>query len=178
MNPFKNLHREFHERIEEMQRFGGLRMWILHVLDEHGPANGVEIMDSIQEHQEKLQEKMQGMPWDRRSRGSCGPPRPSPGSVYPMLKKMVEEKLITKRDDGKYELAKKGEKVVERWAGRMKHHKDMDRNAPSIRKALTELDGYVSYLEDLKNDKLTSHKELIGDLSKRLKKIEESLEDE
>jgi DNA-binding PadR family transcriptional regulator len=178
VNPFKKLHKEFHERIEEMQRFGGLRMWILHVLDEHGPANGVEIMDSIQEHQETLQETFQAMPWDRRSRRSCGPPRPSPGSVYPMLKKMVEEELITKREDGKYELAEKGKKVVERWAGRMRHHKDMDRNAPSIRKALTELDGYVSYLEDLKKDKLTSHKELIGELSERLKKIEKSLEDE
>ncbi len=178
MNPFKNLHREFHERIEEMQRFGGLRMWILHVLDEHGPANGVEIMDSIQDHQEALQERMKMMSWDKRGRGSCGPPRPSPGSVYPMLKKMVEEELINKREDGKYELAEKGEKVVERWAGRMRHHHDMDRSALSIRKALTELDGYTSYLEDLKKDRLKEHKEFIGELGERLKKIEKSLEDE
>ena len=46
---FKNLHEKFHERIEEMQRLGGLRIWIIHVLDE-GPKNGVEIMDSIEEH--------------------------------------------------------------------------------------------------------------------------------
>lgn len=178
MNPFKNFHREFHERIEEMQRFGGLRMWILHVLDEHGPANGVEIMDSIQDHQQALQEKMKMMPWDMKSRRSCGPPRPSPGSVYPMLKKMVEEELITKKDDGKYELAEKGEKVVERWAGRMRHHHEMDRGALSVRKALTELDGYTSYLEDLKKDRLKEHKEFIAELSERLKKVEKSLENE
>ncbi len=178
MNPFKNLHREFHERIEEMQRFGGLRMWILHVLDERGPANGVEIMDSIQHHQEALQEKLKMMPWDRKSRGNCGPPRPSPGSVYPMLKKMVEEELIIKKDDGKYELAEKGEKVVERWSGHMRHHKDMDRSALSVRKALTELDGYTSYLEDLKKDRIKEHKEFIVELSERLKKIIESIEDE
>ena len=56
--------------------------------------------------------------------------------------------------------------------------KIMDRSALSIRKALTEMDGYVSYLEDLKKDRLASHKELVGELSGRLKKIEESLLDE
>jgi DNA-binding PadR family transcriptional regulator len=174
LNPFKNLHKEFHEKIEEMQRFGGLRMWILHVLDEHGPANGVEIMDAIQSHQEG----MEMMAWNRRGRGHHGPPRPSPGSVYPMLKKMVDEDLIIKQEDGKYELTEKGEKIVDKWAGHMRHHKDMDRSALSIRKALTEMDGYVSYLEDLKKDRLATHKELVGELSGRLKKIEESLPDE
>ena len=120
MDSFKNLHREFHEKIEEMQRFGGLRMWILHVLDEHGPANGVEIMDAIQSHQEG----MEMMAWKLRGRGRHGPPRPSPGSVYPMLKKMVDEDLIIKQEDGKYELTEKGEKIVDKWAGRMRHHKD------------------------------------------------------
>ncbi len=174
MNPFKNLHKEFHERIEEMQRFGGLRMWILHVLDEHGPANGVEIMDSIQSHQES----MERMAWSRRGHGRHGPPRPSPGSVYPMLKKMVDEGLIIKKDDGKYELTDKAKKIIDKWQGRLRKHKDMDRSALSIRKALTEMDGYVSYLEDLKKDRLKSNKELIGNLSERLKKIEESLPDE
>ncbi|MGZ7117627.1 MAG: PadR family transcriptional regulator [Methanobacterium sp.] len=171
MNPFKNLHRDFHERIEEMRRFGGLRMWIIHVLDEHGSANGVEIMDAIQAHQEG----MEMMSWNRGPRGRHGPPRPSPGSVYPMLKKMVEEDLIIKHEDGKYELTEKAEKIVDKWAGRLRQHKDMDRSALSIRKALTEMDGYVSYLEDLKKDRLTSQKELIGDLSERLKMIEETL---
>ena len=174
MNPFKNFHREFHERIEEMQRLGGLRMWILHVLDEHGPANGVEIMDAIQEHHEGREI----ISWNRRSPRSHRPPRPSPGSVYPMLKKMVDEDLIIKRDDGKYGLAKKGEKIVDKMAGRMRKYKEMDRNALSIRKALMEMDGYVSYLEDIKKEKLVSNKEIIGELSERLKKIEESLDDE
>ncbi len=167
---FRNFHRECHERMEEMQRFGGLRIWILHVLDEHGPGNGVEIMDAIQEHQESLE--LMGF---RRHPQGHRPPRPSPGSIYPMLKKMVEEDLINKREDSKYELTKKGEKIVSKLAGRLKHFKEKERGIISIEKALNEIDGYLSYLEDIKKSKLNSHKEKIGELSKRLGNIEESL---
>ena len=175
---FKNLHKEFHERIEEMQRFGGLRLWILHVLDEHGPANGVEIMDGIQSHYEAI-EKM--APFDQMS---CrGPkhrrqPRPSPGSVYPMLKKMVEEGLIIKQEDGKYELTEKGHEIVYKMGGRFGSREKMDRGELSIRKSLTEIDGYISYLEDIKEEKLAPHEELLGELSQRLWIIQESLRKE
>lgn len=173
---FKNFHKEFHERMEQMQRFGGLRIWILHVIDEHGPVNGVEIMDAIQAHQEAV-EKM--ATFDKMS---CRGPkhsrkhqRPSPGSVYPMLKKMVNEGLIVKREDGKYELTEKGREINYKLAGRFGSHGKMDRGEISIRKALTEIEGYVSYLEDIKEEKLASHGELIEELSERLKKIKQSL---
>ena len=45
---WEDIHRNFHESLEDMQQLGGLRMWILHVLDEEGPKNGVEIMDAVQ----------------------------------------------------------------------------------------------------------------------------------
>ena len=51
---FKDLHQNFHERIGEMQKLGGLRIWIIHTLDENVPQNGVEIMDSVQAHHEGL----------------------------------------------------------------------------------------------------------------------------
>ncbi len=170
---FRNFHRECHERIEEMQRLGGLRIWILHVLDEHGPGNGVEIMDAIQEHQEDL--KLMGI--SRRSRGHS-PPRPSPGSVYPMLKKMVEEELINKGEDGKYELTVKGKDIVSKLTGRLKHFQERERGMISIETVLNEMDGYVSYLEDIKKSKLVTYKKTIRELSERLKKIEESLNEE
>lgn len=167
---FRSFHRECHERMEEMQRCGGLRIWVLHVLDEHGPGNGVEIMDAIQEHQEDL--KLMG--FGRRSRGH-NPQRPSPGSVYPMLKKMVEEELINKGEDGKYELTEKGEDVVSKLTGRLKHFHEREHGIISVETVLNEINGYMSYLEDIKGSKLESHKEKIGELSKRFKKIEESL---
>ena len=33
-----------------MRQVGELRMWILHVIDENGPSNGVEIMANVQTH--------------------------------------------------------------------------------------------------------------------------------
>ena len=102
---FTILHRNFHESLEDMQQLGGLRMWILHVLDEEGPKNGVEIMDAVQVHTERS---------DRVNRNPHLAPRntrPLPGSIYPMLKKMVSENLITKREDGRYELTKNGENL-------------------------------------------------------------------
>ena len=80
---FKDLHQNFHERIEELQKLGGLRIWILHVLDERGPQNGVEIMDAVQVHHDGLHQTY--------FRGQKHSKRPSPGSIYPMLKKMVSE---------------------------------------------------------------------------------------
>jgi DNA-binding PadR family transcriptional regulator len=169
---FRNFHRECHERIEEMQRLGGLRIWILHVLDEYGPGNGVEIMDAIQEHQESLEL----MSFHRHTKGHR-PPRPSPGSVYPMLKKMIEEDLINKREDGKYELTKKGEDIVSKLTGRLKHFQERERGMVSIETVLNEMDGYMSYLEDIKKSKLDSHKEMIGKLSERLRRIEKTLQE-
>lgn len=162
---FKNLHKEFHERMGQMQRFGGLRILILHVLDENGPGNGVEIMDAIQAHHESCNMSY------RRPR----PPRPSPGSVYPMLKKMVDEGLISKREDKRYELTEKGQKIINKLYGRFKPQEKMDRGEYSIKKSLTEIEGYVSYLEDIKEEKLIPYEELIGELSERLKNIQESL---
>ena len=167
---FSNFHRECHERMEEMQRFGGLRIWILHVLDEHGPENGVEIMDAIQEHYKTMELMLNRRPGGHRSY------RPSPGSVYPMLKKMVNENLISKRDDGKYELTEKGEKVVSKLAGRLKHH-HIENNIISVKTVLKEMNGYVSYLEDIKRSKLIDHEVMIEKLIERLKKIEESLKE-
>jgi DNA-binding PadR family transcriptional regulator len=162
---FKNLHRDFHERMDQMQRFGGLRVLILHVLDEHESGNGVEIMDAIQAHHESCKMSHRGQ---RTS-------RPSPGSVYPMLKKMVDEGLIIKQEDGRYQITEKGQKIIYKLSGRLGYPKKMDRGEYSIRKALTEIEGYIAYLEDIKEEKLSSHQEIIGELAMRLKTVEDSL---
>ena len=169
---FRNLHSEFHEKMEQMQRLGGLRVLILHVLDENGPGNGVEIMDAIQAHQESCTMHYPGHGPSRKHY------RPSPGSVYPMLKKMVIEELLIKREDGKYELTGKGKKILEKLYGRFKPHEKMDRGEYSITRALTEIEGYVSYLEDIKEEKLAPHGELIGELSQRLEAIKNSIQKE
>ena len=181
-NSFKNLHEKFHERIEEMQRLGGLRIWIIHVLDE-GPKNGVEIMDSIEEHHNaiKMRHMKENNEIDRRilHKMKHHTQRPSPGSIYPMLKKMVDENLIIKREDGKYELTGKGQEIARKVFGHYQlHGKQMDRSAYAVEHAIAEIDSYISYLEDIKKDKLCSYEEMLNDLSVRLKNLKESLNDD
>jgi DNA-binding PadR family transcriptional regulator len=165
----QDLHKTFHERIEELQKLGGLRIWILHILDEYGPQNGVEIMDAVQVHHDGLHHKY--------FRGQKHSGRPSPGSVYPMLKKMVSENLINKREDGRYDLTAKGQEMSDKIFKRFQgfHGRRRNRGTLAIENILTEIDSYVSYLEDIKKEKLVPHEELIGLLSERLKNIQESL---
>ena len=165
----KDLHKDYHERIDEMQNLGGLRIWIIHVLDEKGPKNGVELMDAVQTHYMGLNK-----PGHRRKRHSK---RPSPGSVYPMLKKMVDENLIDKMEDGRYELTKKGnEKSYKIFRHSHGNYSNLSRSA--IENTLTEIGSNIAYLENIKKEKLLTHEELIENLITRLKLIKESFHDE
>jgi DNA-binding PadR family transcriptional regulator len=178
---FKNLHEKFHERIEEMQKLGGLRIWIIHVLDE-GPKNGVEIMDSIEKHHEELKKHRMNRYHQNHhmKKMEYGPKRPSPGSVYPMLKKMVNENLIVKGDEGKYKLTDKGQEIAHKVFGHLikPHEKNMGRGTFAVEHALKEIDSYVYYLEDVKQEKLLEHEDMLENLIERLKKIKNSLNDD
>lgn len=180
--------RNIHEKIHKLHNLGGLRIWILHVLD-HGPKNGVEVMDAIKEHYDAINEMYQKR---RQEFGSDhydhhfqktmrrGPCRPSPGSVYPMLKKMVDEGLIEKMEDGKYDLTEEGrETIVDLFGGLQgPDGRRMDRGSFAVEHVLTEMSRYVAFLENIKKEKLAPHKEIIGELGEKLKKMEESLPDE
>lgn len=88
--------KNIHEMLDKIQRVGSLRIWILHVLTS-SPKNEVEIIDAIQKHHEithRLQDMQkrhktgkehneQDLQETIKHAKSC----PSPGSVYPMLKK-------------------------------------------------------------------------------------------
>ena len=182
-----NIYGELQKNLKKFGKFGGLRIWILCALKD-GPKNGVEIMDAIQEKHDSMHRRYhhgnQGT-FDRdpfrRGDMTYGNHhehhrswRPSPGSVYPMLKKMVEESLIVKREDGKYELADMGTEILDEMFNFRRGFSGQNGKFTAER-ALNEIDSYVSYLEDLKEEKLLPHKEEIDELSKRLKKIKESL---
>lgn len=162
---FKNLHKEFHERMNLIKRLGGLRINILHVLDENGPGNGAEITNTIQAHQKPCKTPHHGQK----------NPRPLPGSLYRMLKNMVNEGLLTKREDGRYELTENGQKSINKIYGRFKPTGKMDRGEYSIKSSLTEIEGHIDYLSVIKEEKLVPYRELIEELSKKLKNIGDSL---
>lgn len=181
---WNNLHEKFHERIDEMQRCRGLRMWILHILYEHGPKNGVEIMDAVATHYEGMEQMRNEYHMMKHAHHNNrhqihNSKRPSPGSVYPMLKKMVDEDLIVKREDGRYELTEKGQSTIHKLFGHpffRPHGKPpVDQGALAIENILTELDGQISYLGDIKKEKLIPYEQSISSLCEKLRNIKESL---
>ncbi len=116
------------------------------------PKNGAEIMDDIEQ-----------MSW--------GGWRPSPGSIYPLLDDMTKEGLIQKRDDGKYEITEKG-KAESEWPFGM----PFGNHPHGVDQMLSEINGYVSYFEDLSRSdktKLAKYQSSIRDISSRLSKLSE-----
>jgi DNA-binding PadR family transcriptional regulator len=114
-----------------------------------GPKNGVELINEI----------------EALTRGWW---RPSPGSIYPLLKDLEEEGLVKKSKDDKYELTTKASDQME-WS----FGPPMARPR-SVGEMLTELSSYVSYLEDLaKTDKSKLDPEMdeLRELSARLAKL-------
>ena len=127
------------------KRHRGLRVWVLQLL-ERGPMNGAEIMEEM----------------DRMTMGWW---RPSPGSIYPLLDQLSQEKLVRKRDDGKYELtqeARAGPEWTRGWMGR---------GPRTPQDALAEMEAYAAFLEDLG----TGGKSDLAELTSRIRAVSKRL---
>jgi DNA-binding PadR family transcriptional regulator len=86
--------------------------------------------------------------------------RPSPGSIYPLLEVLNTENMIRKREDGKYELTQK--------------YKSEFGPVGEIEEILTNIEGNVSYLEELRGDdksKVSGYKKRIVKISNRLSEL-------
>jgi DNA-binding PadR family transcriptional regulator len=142
--------RDIWKKLNKLGRYGGyggLKGWVLYTLSER-PKNGAEIMDSI--------ELMSYGAW-----------RPSPGSIYPLLNKMVEERLVLKMDDGRYELIDNMEtdSYDNMWGS----------GSHSVSNIMTEMDSYLAYLEDLPKDKVAPYEEKLRKVQERIERLKESL---
>jgi DNA-binding PadR family transcriptional regulator len=142
--------RDIWKKLNKLGRYGGyggLKGWVLYTLSER-PKNGAEIMDSI--------ELMSYGAW-----------RPSPGSIYPLLNKMVEERLVRKMDDGRYELIENMEtdSYDNMWGS----------GSRSVSNIMTEMDSYLAYLEDLPKDKVAPYEEKLRKVQERIERLKESL---
>jgi len=144
MPDIRSLRKKF-DRLGRYGGYGGLRTWILYTLND-SPKNGAEIMDAI--------ESMSYGSW-----------RPSPGSIYPLLVKMVDEGLVIKREDGRYEAA---DTVYDEFG----HEIDRSYSADG---AVREIESYISYLEDLPLEKVKPIADNLGRIEERLKKLKEKL---
>ncbi|MGV8110983.1 PadR family transcriptional regulator [Methanospirillum sp.] len=140
--------RRFH-RIRHFRGYGGLKVLVLYILRE-GPKNGAELMDAI----------------DVMSHGHW---KPSPGSMYPLLSKAVEENFIIKREDRRYELTKAGIEEIN-----MFKTGTFDK-AETVEDILTEIDSNLSYLEDLTKEKLTPHIPILEEIREKVIRLHETL---
>ena len=89
---------------------------------------------------------------------------------------MVNEDLMSKTDNGRYDLTEQGIDTFYKVFGNLplaKEHEDQ--NNVSIDNALTEINGYLAFLEDFKSDELVSQKDQIWLLCERFKKLNKSV---
>jgi DNA-binding PadR family transcriptional regulator len=167
-------------RINELDKLGGLRFMTLHVMVK-GPKTGSEIINSIQWHRRQVYEVLESQ-YPHRVRkvekGLLMSFKPSSGSVYPMLKKLVAEGLLIKKDDGKYELTEVGYDTNKRLLGSVVQHslnEPIDRSAIAIETALNEIDSYLSFMEDINKEKLIIHKKRLENFVERIEKIKKTI---
>ena len=140
--------RKFH-RLGHFRGYGGLKLLVLYILSE-GPKNGAELMDTI----------------DMMSHGHW---KPSPGSIYPLLSKAVEDNLIMKREDRTYELTDAGFEEISMFKT------EGSEKAGSIEGILTEIDSNLSYLEDLSGEKLAPYVRMLERIGQKINHINETI---
>ncbi|MDE1857556.1 MAG: PadR family transcriptional regulator [Thaumarchaeota archaeon] len=137
-----------------MRNKRGLPNMVVYLLSS-SPKNGVELMDGV----------------ESITRGWW---RPTPGSIYPLLKEMSDQGIVKKRDDGKYELTDKGKSQFE---GPTRHRPHWPRTSGDM---VTQMNSFVSYMEDLKGtepEELKPHAGALKELSKRISALLESEDD-
>lgn len=126
------------------RRHGGLKYYVLWLLSTE-PMKGSEIMDKIQG---------QTMGWWR----------PSPGSIYPLLSALENEKLVHKEADGKYSLTQEGrEEIGLEHAGEGYEGK----GRWDAERIVTDLESYTTYLSEISFD--------VKPFEQRIRKISEKL---
>ncbi len=130
-------------------------------------------MDAIHELHEQVHHMRGEIVMHSLNRRPITSRRPLPGSIYPMLKKMVKEGLIIKQEDGRYKLTENGQKTIYNIIGTTDTDRYNGDNA--IENAIKEIDNYSSFLEDVKTEKLQAYEKQINIIIERLKKIKESL---
>lgn len=132
---------------KSFRRHGGMKFYVLWLLSRK-PMKGSEIIAEAQE---------QTMGWWR----------PSPGTVYPLLSALEQAGLITRLDDYRYELTPEGAEEIG-----LKPNESGGKKSEGwdIEKILTDVEGYVSYLEE-EQEILGQYETRINQIIERLKKL-------
>lgn len=137
-----------------VRRKRGLPHMIVYLLGS-SPKNGVELMDGV----------------ESITRGWW---RPTPGSIYPLLKEMTDQGLLKKLEDGRYELTPKGRDQMQGFFGPR-------RGTPQpIGDVVNQMHSFVSYMEDVKSSQIKDiepHRSKLRELAERLSELAREGED-
>lgn len=131
------------------RRKGTLKIIILLSLSER-KKKGIHIIEEI----------------ERRSMGFW---RPSPGTIYPYLKELQNEGLITKDNEGNYTLTEEGEKYVESRFGEALYS-----SKSASDRCINEIEGCIEMLSetnDLSDESLGRLKEIRGKLDSIISRV-------
>jgi DNA-binding PadR family transcriptional regulator len=123
----------------------GLPHMVMYLLSS-SPKNGVELMDGVQSI----------------TRGWW---RPTPGSIYPLLKEMTDQGIVRKLDDGRYELTSKGKTEAGGYFG------PSTGAIQTVGEAVQQLHNTASYIQDLKRSGQASvgeHKDMLREVKKQI----------
>lgn len=129
------------------RRHGGMKFYVLWLLSGK-PLKGSEIIAEAQE---------QTMGWWR----------PSPGTVYPLLSALEKAGFIKRLEDYRYELTPEGAEEIGLKPGQPRGRKS---ESWDIDKILTDVEGYVSYLEEEKAG-IHDYAERLDAIIERLKEL-------
>jgi len=97
--------------------------------------------------------------------------KPSPGSVYPLLKQLEAEGLVRRRQDGRYELTEAGRSAARLIPWARIHRPGSPK---SIDEVVEELESWAMYLSDVaatEPDRVAPYKERIRQVGEMLLKI-------
>jgi DNA-binding PadR family transcriptional regulator len=123
----------------------GLPHMVMYLLSS-SPKNGVELMDGVQ----------------TITRGWW---RPTPGSIYPLLREMSDQGLVKKLEDGRYELTEKGKSEAGGYFG------PPAARAQTMDELVEQLSSSLSYMEDLKlsgRAEVKEQKERLREIRRRI----------
>jgi len=130
----------------KIKKFGGSK-WIILMLLSNGEKTGAELMKEI----EKL---------------SFGFWRPSPGTIYPTLYKLIKEGYIVRLENGKYALSEKGKDEI-------KGFELITAESFTVDHVLDLLEGYIYYLKDLDKQEISKRRDKIKEIAKNLEVLAE-----
>ncbi len=132
---------------KNFRRHGGMRYYVLWLLSQKN-LRGSEIIETVQR---------QTMGWWR----------PSPGTIYPLLNALLKDGLIKKEEDLRYSLTPEGAEEIGLRPGQSKK---VNTEGWDVDKIITEMEGYISYLEDEQGG-LNEYSDRIKAIADRLSKL-------